>query len=126
MSEQGLQRKLEFSMLNAFYGPLLTDRQRATIVLYCDEDLSLAEVAAQQRVSRQSVNDTLRRAYGRMLELEHSMGLMERFSQMQAILAKTRQTMGDVVAGRQGVHALEPCIQAVDEYLTQEEAGNGL
>ena len=46
MARDDLGQRLEQSWLLAFYGGLLTDKQRQIISMHCDEDLSLAEIAA--------------------------------------------------------------------------------
>ena len=38
--------RIEIGWLFDFYGPLLTERQRKLLALYCNEDFSLSEIAA--------------------------------------------------------------------------------
>ena len=46
-----MEKRIETAWLLEFYGPLLTARQRELLELYCDEDLSLTEIAAQAGIS---------------------------------------------------------------------------
>ena len=52
---------LEFLRLWDLYSPLLTATQREITDLYFNYDLSLAEIAEQKGVSRQSVSDCLQK-----------------------------------------------------------------
>lgn len=57
------------------YGRLLTARQQRLLERYYQDDLSLGEIAAQMRVSRQAVHDGLRRAVGALQRFEAALGL---------------------------------------------------
>lgn len=57
------------------YGALLTAQQQRLLRRYYQDDLSLAEIAAEMRVSRQAVHDGLRRALVAMERLEGALGL---------------------------------------------------
>jgi len=58
------------------YGALLTPRQQEVLRRYFADDLSLGEIAAQMRVSRQAVHDGLRRALGALKRYESALGLV--------------------------------------------------
>jgi 16S rRNA (guanine1207-N2)-methyltransferase len=58
------------------YGRLLTARQREFLVRYYQDDLSLGEIAAQLRISRQAVHDGLRRALSALERFEAALGLV--------------------------------------------------
>jgi 16S rRNA (guanine1207-N2)-methyltransferase len=60
------------------YGALLTPRQREVLRRYFAEDLSLGEIAAQMRVSRQAVHDGLRRALDALARYESVLRLVAR------------------------------------------------
>jgi predicted DNA-binding protein YlxM (UPF0122 family) len=79
-------KDLRISMLYDFYGDLLTENQQEAIELYYNEDLSLAEIAAHCKISRQGVRDSIKRAEGQLLHYEQQLGLAHRFSLMGADL----------------------------------------
>ncbi|HLW46209.1 MAG TPA: sigma factor-like helix-turn-helix DNA-binding protein [bacterium] len=58
------------------YAGLLTARQQQLLRLYYHEDLSLGEIGARLRVSRQAVFDGLQRAVGEMRYLEDRLGVL--------------------------------------------------
>ena len=85
-----VSRKIELAWLTAFYGGLLTDKQRQVLTLHCEEDLSLAEIAQEAGVSRQGVHDMLTRAAQRLFEMEEKLGMAARFQRMEDGLEKCR------------------------------------
>ena len=85
--ESPIDRYVETALLLDCYGPLLTERQRNLLCKRFEEDLSLAEIAAQEGISRQAVQDAIHRGeqqlrtYGQKLgfrsELAWRMGSLE-------------------------------------------------
>jgi len=47
-------KNLKLSVLIDFYGDVLTEKQRNVMELYYNEDLSLAEIAEHEKISRQA------------------------------------------------------------------------
>lgn len=66
-------------MLLDFYGQLLTERTRFILELYYSEDMSLAEIAEQEGVSRQAVHDSIHRGIAGLNKYEEKLGLLRRF-----------------------------------------------
>lgn len=73
-------RNDSFSMALLFdaYGDLLTERQKDLFDQYYNQDLSLAEIAENAGVSRQSVHDTLQRTENILLNFEEKTGCVAR------------------------------------------------
>ena len=65
-----MAKDLRISYLLDFYGDMLTDKQREVVELYYNEDLSLAEIAAISKITRQGVRDSIKRAESQLLEYE--------------------------------------------------------
>ena len=85
-----VSRKVELAWLLAFYGGMLTDKQRQVLTLHCEEDLSLAEIAQEAGVSRQGVHDMLTRSAQRLLDMEEKLGMAARFRRMEEGLEACR------------------------------------
>ena len=83
MDREDLRKKVDLAFLSAFYGGLLTEKQRMVLSLHCEEDLSLAEIAQEVGISRQAVHETLTRAASRLEELENALGAAKRFRWMK-------------------------------------------
>ena len=84
---------LDRSLLLDFYGELLTEKQRAFCELHWNEDLSLAEIAGLEGLSRQGVWDTLRRAEAALREYEDKTGLVRRFLERRQAIAAIRSEL---------------------------------
>lgn len=78
-----MAKDLRISLLLDFYGEMLTEKQRDVVELYYNEDLSLAEIAAHSKITRQGVRDSIKRAEATLLELEDRLGLAKRFRRIQ-------------------------------------------
>ena len=84
MAKEELRKKVDLAFLSAFYGGLLTDKQRQVLSLHCEEDLSLGEIAEEVGISRQAVHETITRAASRLNEMESSLGMAARFRRMES------------------------------------------
>jgi len=68
------EKDYKISYLLDFYGNILTDKQKDAIDLYYNEDLSLAEIAEHQDISRQGVRDAIKRGEETLKEMEEKLG----------------------------------------------------
>ncbi len=75
-------KDLKISLLLDFYGDMLTQKQRDMVDYYYNDDLSLAEIAENEGITRQGVRDSIKRAEAQMLEMEEKLGLSKRFTAM--------------------------------------------
>ena len=74
-----MEQRVELNYLMDFYGPLLTEHRREVMRLYCDEDLSLAEIADQLEITRQGVSDAVNKARRQLSDYEAKLGLVARY-----------------------------------------------
>lgn len=81
------------NLLYDIYRPLLTERQQQVLKLYFSDDLSMGEIAAEYRISRQAVYDLIRRALAALEELEKKLGLLDHFAYQQERLLAADQIL---------------------------------
>lgn len=98
-----IEDRYAITQLLAEYGALLTDKQRDTLTMYCDMDLSLAEVAAEYGTTRQAVRDVIVRAVAILEQYEAKLGNVRRRAQLLGILttctdADWRQGVANAIA----------------------------
>ncbi|MDK2919298.1 MAG: uncharacterized protein PWQ37_2031 [Candidatus Petromonas sp.] len=75
-----IEKKIRLGNLYAFYGNLLTEKQKEILKLYCIHDLSLGEISENLNISRQAVYDTLKRAENTLEDYEEKLNLLSKFS----------------------------------------------
>ena len=73
-----MERNVKVSMLNQFYGKLLTQKQYEIIDDYYNNDLSLSEIAENNKITRQAVRDILKKGEKKLFEYEEKLQFMKR------------------------------------------------
>jgi len=126
MGKNRLNKKVGYGMLAAFYAPLLTDRQQALLELYCDEDLSLSEIAGQLSISRQAVSDNLNRVYERLDELESHLQLFQSFIRTREQVQACRDLLRRVKASPDTQQYLEQALATLGEGEVGEGGKDGI
>lgn len=83
-------------LLYAFYGNLLTDRQKALFEMRFHHDFSLGEIAENLHISRAAVCDGLHRAECELEEIERRLGLVEQFLRERSALYRLEQLLAQL------------------------------
>ena len=78
-----MAKDYSIALLLDFYGELLTEKQREFLEYYYNEDLSLAEIAANEGITRQGVRDAIKRAEHALFDMEEHLRLASRFEDMR-------------------------------------------
>ncbi len=73
-----MEKNVQISMLNEFYGKLLTQKQYEIIDDYYNNDLSLSEIAENNQITRQAVRDILKKGEKKLFEYEEKLMFMKR------------------------------------------------
>ena len=92
-----MAKDLKICFLLDFYGEMLTQKQREVIEYYYNDDLSLAEIADNEGITRQGVRDSIKRAEAQLLEMEERLGLARRFREMQAGLEQITKAAQEIL-----------------------------
>lgn len=74
-----MEEKLKQTYLYDFYGELLNEHQRRIYEDFVFHDLSLSEIAAEENITRQGVQDMVRRCDRKLLDYEAKLHLVEKF-----------------------------------------------
>jgi len=116
-----MEKKVRLSWLLAFYGEMLTENQREMARQHWEEDYSLAEIAAQFSVTRQSVHDTVSRTEKQLEALEEKLGMLKRFRAMEKGLNDCRAALLQVIPTPETQPRLSRALEIIDLLLDQEE-----
>jgi uncharacterized protein len=78
-----LEKSLEISLLNDFYGKLLTQKQQSILVEYYYNNMSLAEIAENFGVTRQAVLDSLKKSEKQLKNFEEVLGSVKKHNMLK-------------------------------------------
>lgn len=80
-----LDKTTEMNLLYDFYGSLLTENQRSISELYYHENWSLSEIAESQGVSRQAINEAIKRSQAALYKFEDKLNLLKKHLERKEI-----------------------------------------
>ena len=92
---ESFEEIVELSLLFDFYGEMLGDHKKKIFEDYVLNDLSLAEIAEEEGISRQGVHDIVKRCTKQLKEYEEALHLVEKFQNMKNKLTKASELLGN-------------------------------
>ena len=95
MRRDGVMRQdgADLTLLLDYYGELLPPKQRTYCDLRFNQDLSLAEIAAETGISRQGVHDSLLHAEAALREFEKVLGCAERDARIREAMIQAEKEL---------------------------------
>lgn len=81
-----IEERVKISILNKYYGGLLTDKQREVITMYVDNNLTLVEISEELGITRQAVKDALDNALISLKLTEEKLGFIARDERIKNVL----------------------------------------
>ena len=85
---ESFEEIVELSLLFDFYGEMLGEHKKKIFEDYVLNDLSLAEIAEEEGISRQGIHDIVKRCTKQLKEYETTLHLVEKFQNMKEKLTK--------------------------------------
>ncbi len=119
--QSAMEKKVQLSWYLAFYGEMLKENQREIARLYFEEDYSLAEIAQQFSVSRQSIHDTVSRVEKTLTDFEDKLGLASRFERLENGLQACGEALKKVVPTNETKQHLQNARNIIGALLAQED-----
>ncbi len=107
------EKNLNIAFLLDFYGDVLSERKRAVLDAYYNDDLSLAEIASDLGISRQGVRELIKKAETELFFYEEKLGLAKKFREAGEHAAALREhaeryALPDEVVKE--IRALQDCV----------------
>ncbi len=96
-----MEKIVEQGLLYDFYGELLTEHQKKIYEDVVYNDLSLAEIAKENGISRQGVHDLVRRCDRSLQEYEDKLHLVERFLKIKSRISGLEKLADDTEMTRE-------------------------
>ena len=97
LSDAGLKR-VRLTELLDIYGGLLSDKQRQAMELWCDEDLSLSEIAEICGITRAGAHDRLVKSCAIIENAEKRLGLLSLSGRLQPAADGIKQAAEKIAA----------------------------
>ncbi|MBP3705995.1 MAG: DNA-binding protein [Clostridia bacterium] len=92
-----MPKDLYVSALLDVYGNFLNEKQRALAEFYYNQDLSLGEIAENEGITRQGVNDAVKRATARLYDLENQCGYCKKFLRLKELNTSLKAADTDTI-----------------------------
>ena len=73
-----IENNVKISVLLEIYGKLLTEKQYHLLNDYYNNDLSLAEIAENENITRQAVRDNLKKGEKKLFDYEEKLEIMKK------------------------------------------------
>lgn len=90
------------SLLYDFYGGLLTDKKRAVMECYHEDDMSLGEIADEMGISRAAVYDSLKSAEAQLMQYEEKLGLLAKYEKAGVLSGEADSIISDLESKTSG------------------------
>ena len=97
-----MSKNLAIADLLDLYGDMLTEKQKDVMELYYDQDLSLAEIAEHEEITRQGVRDSIKRGEAYLLELEEKLHFAEKFKRLVEVTDEITARCNEIERINQG------------------------
>ncbi len=110
-------KDLNVSYLLDFYGAALTQKQREVMEQYYNDDLSLAEIAANFGITRQGARDAIKRGESVITELEEQIGMAKRYTNMLEKLGKLEKLARSVHFENENSYTMNAQISSASEQM---------
>ena len=95
-----MEKNVEICILYDLYGKILTDKQSEFIDNYYNNDLSLAEIAENNKITRQAVRDNIKKAEKKLFEYEEKLSFMKKMlnqeKKIEQILIQVNEVKSEI------------------------------
>ena len=92
------EKIIYYGTLLELYGELLTDKQYSAIDKYHNMDLSLSEIAQEDKITRQAVRDNIKKAEEKLEFFESKLKLYKNFKKEDNIVSKLEKNIINLTA----------------------------
>lgn len=109
---QELNRIVSLSYCYDFYGVLLKQQYREIFEDYIGNDMSLGEIAAERKMTRQGVHDIIKRCSRKLEEYEEKLCLVEKFR-----ITKMKLDRIETIASRENSRSSQEIVSLTHDII---------
>lgn len=117
-----MEHLVRMGLLFDFYGELLTVKQRRVFIRYYMDNLSLAEIAEEEEITRQAVHDLLQRTEHHLERWEEKLNLFSRFTKKEEYFSRIKASVEEVKRQIPVKSALSTEILNLQNHLAELES----
>lgn len=92
------EKNMKIAYLLDFYGDVLDEKCARVMTAYYEDDLSLAEIAEGENISRQGVRHIIKKGEEELSFLEGKLGLASHYRELRALAAKLSDLAADIAS----------------------------
>ncbi len=89
-------KDIEISILIDFYGEVLKGKQLEIMDCYYNQDLSLSEIADNIEITRQGVQDSIKRSKTFLYDMEKKLGYVKHFEELEHKAMKINELVSKI------------------------------
>ncbi len=92
------EKNMRIAYLCDFYIDLLDAHSQGILRAYYEDDLSLAEIASGEGISRQGIRHIIKKCEEQILFLEEKLGLAKRYEELEAVAEALKSLKSDLLS----------------------------
>ncbi|HBJ18943.1 MAG TPA: DNA-binding protein [Clostridiales bacterium] len=92
------EKNMKIAYLLDFYGDVLDEKCARIMEAYYEDDLSLAEIAEGEKISRQGVRHIIKKGEEELSFLEEKLGLAAHYKELSALAEELSATAADLLS----------------------------
>ena len=113
------EKNMWLSYLLDFYGDALDDRTRTIMQSYYDDDLSLAEIADGEGISRQGVRHIIKKGEEQLEFLESKLKLASHYSELEVAVNKLNEVLQNLNMGENSEESARLISEVISTILNK-------
>ena len=114
------EKNMKIAYLIDFYADVLDDHTRDIMKAYYNDDLSLAEIAEDEGISRQGIRHIVKKGEDQLLSLEAKLGIAKKHEETLMI----KEELSRIIGRLEAINSDEECINALKEISKKLLKGN--
>ena len=114
------EKNLKLAYLLDFYGEVLDEHTKGVMKAYYDDDLSLAEIAEGEGISRQGIRHIIKKGEEQLIFLENALGLAAYASLLEEAVEMLDSVKRDALDNRASSKEIAARISKIQDIIVNK------